>query len=169
MDKDIRNKIVKGAILTLVYAGLVLAALALFSACSPKIVEKIETKVEYRDRVVHDTTTFEIPVEVEKIVTRDTVSHLENSYARSDASVSGGLLSHSLESIPQIIKVPYEVTVTDTVYVKKEAQIIEKEVKVEKPLSWWQRFRIGAFPWLFFGFLALLAYTFRKQILKLIL
>lgn len=168
MDNDIRKKIVRGAKLTLVYAGILVAINLLFS-CSPKIVEKIETKVEYRDRVVHDTTTFEIPVEVEKIVTRDTVSHLENTYARSDASVSGGLLSHSLESIPQIVKVPYEVTVTDTVYVKKEAQIIEKEVKVEKPLSWWQRFRIGAFPWLFFGLLALLAYTFRKQILKLII
>ena len=95
MDKDIRKKIVRGALLTLVYAGILVAINLLFS-CSPKIVEKIETKVEYRDRVVHDTTTFEIPVEVEKIVTRDTVSHLENTYARSDASVSGGYLQHSL-------------------------------------------------------------------------
>ena len=168
MDKDIRKKIVRGAVLTLVYAGILVAINLLFS-CSPKIVEKIETKVEYRDRVVHDTTTFEIPVEVEKIVTRDTVSHLENTYARSDASVSGGYLQHSLESIPQIIKVPYEVVVTDTLFIEKQAVETIKEVKVEKPLSWWQRFKIGAFPWLFFGFLALLAYTFRKQILKLIL
>ena len=146
-----------------------IAAIVLLYSCSPKIIEKVETKVEIRERVVHDTTTFEIPVEVEKIVTKDTVSHLENSYARSDASVSGGLLSHSLESIPQIIKVPYEVTVTDTVYVEKEAQIIEKEVTVEKPLSLWKRIELASFWWLLLLSAGSLAYIFRKDILKLVL
>lgn len=146
-----------------------IAAIVLLYSCSPKIIEKVETKVEIRERVVHDTTTFEIPVEVEKIVTKDTVSHLENSYARSDASVSGGLLSHSLESIPQIIKVPYEVTVTDTVYVEKGAQIIEKEVKVEKPLSLWKKIELASFWWLLLLSAGSLAYIFRKDILKLVL
>ena len=48
--------------------------------------------------------SFTVEKEVEKIVTRDTVSHLENSWAKSDAVVSDGFLSHSLESIPQIVK-----------------------------------------------------------------
>ena len=159
-----KKEIKRGIAVTLGFLLILLAVDLLFSCCSPKIVERVETKVEVHERVVHDTTTFEIPVEVEKIVTRDTVSHLENTYARSDASVSGGLLSHSLESIPQIIKVPYEVTVTDTVYVKKEAQIIEKEVKVEKPLSWWQKFRI----WAFFPLLLAVLYLGRKYIWKFI-
>ena len=30
-------------------------------ACSPKVVEHVTTKIEYRDRVVHDTATVEIP------------------------------------------------------------------------------------------------------------
>lgn len=134
----------------------------LIAACSPKIVYKTETVIEYRDRVIHDTTTFEIPVEVEKIVTKDTISHLENQFAKSDAKVSDGLLCHSLESIPQVIKVPYEVHVTDTLY--KESQVIEKEVDVEKPLSWWQKFRMTAFWWLLGAVIAALLWIFRKVI-----
>ena len=136
------------------------------TSCSPKIVYKTETKIEYRDRVVHDTTTVEIPKEIEKIVTKDTVSHLENKYAKSDAMVSDGLLYHSLESIPQIIKVPVEVHVTDTLY--KESQVIEKEVNVEKPLSGCQKVKIESFWWLVAGLFMSLLWIFRKPILALI-
>lgn len=115
----------------------------LIVGCSPRIVEKTvtETKVEYRDRVVHDTTTFTVEKEVEKIVTRDTSSHLENRWAKSDASVSDGLLTHSLESKPQVVEVPYEVTVTDTLYITKESQTITKEVP--RKLNRWQRFSMA--------------------------
>lgn len=140
----------------------ILLPVLLLASCSPRIIEHTKTEIVYRDREVHDTATVEIPVIIEKNITRDTASHLENTYARSDASVSGGYLSHSLESKPQIIKVPVTVHVTDTLY--KEAQIVEKEVKVEKPLSWWQKFRIGAFWWLCGAVLLLLAWTFRKFI-----
>lgn len=144
-------------------AGIaLLLVLLLPAACSPRIVERVVTTIEYRDRIVHDTTTVEIPYEVEKIVTRDTVSHLENSYAKSDAVVSEGFLHHSLESKPQIIEVPVEVHVTDTLW--KEAQIIETEVKVAQPLTWWQKFRIGAFWWLLGAVVLLLLWTFRKLI-----
>lgn len=153
------NKAVTNITISLVVVGLLIAA------CSPKIVYKTETVIEYRDREIHDTTTFEIPVEVEKIVTKDTISHLENQFAKSDARVSDGLLYHSLESIPQVIKVPYEVHVTDTLY--RESQVIEKEVEVEKPLSWWQKFRMDAFWWLLLGVVLMLVWTFRKSILKL--
>ena len=132
------------------------------TSCSPKVIVQKEVVTEYRDRIVHDTTTVEIPYEVERIVTRDTASHLENTYAKSDAVVSGGFLSHSLESRPQVIKVPVEVHVTDTLY--KEAQIIEKEVEVEKPLSWWQSLRIGAFWYLLGAVALLLLWAFRKYL-----
>ena len=113
------------------------------AACSPKIVERVVTEIEYRDRVVRDTATFEVPVEVEKVVTCDTMSHLENTYAKSDAVVSNGFLHHSLESKPTIIKIPVEVHVTDTVW--KQSEVIEKEIKVEKELTWWQKTRLDAF------------------------
>lgn len=150
------------------YIGAILVILLLMCAtsCSPKIVYQKETVIEYRDRVVHDTTTFEIPVEIEKIVTKDTVSHLETKYAKSDASVSNGFLSHSLESKPQYIKIPVEVHVTDTLY--KEAEIKEITKEVEKPLTCCQKMKINAFWWLLLGCFALLVWTFRKPLLKLI-
>ena len=144
----------------------ILGGLMMLAGCSPKVIVQKEVVTEYRDRIVHDTTTVEIPLEVEKVVTRDTASHLENTYAKSDAVVSGGLLSHSLESNPQIIRIPVEVHVTDTLY--KEAEIRTETVEVEKPLSWWQKFRIGAFWWLLGGLIASLLWIFRKPILKLI-
>lgn len=128
--------------------------------CPP---QKDSVRIEYRDRIIHDTTTFEVTKEVEKIVTRDTMSHLENSWAKSDALVSEGFLHHSLESIPQIIKVPYEVVVTDTLIVEKTT---EPEY-IEKPLTWWQKFRQGAFWWLVGGIALLLVWTFRKLIFKI--
>ena len=140
--------------------------LVLWSACSPKVIEHTTTKIEYRDRVIHDTATVEVPYEVEKIVTRDTSSHLENNFAKSDAKVEGGFLHHSLETKPQKIPVPVTIHVTDTLW--KESEVITeiKEVKVEKPLSWWKKLKLDTFPIFFFGFLLLLVWTFRKYIFK---
>lgn len=142
--------------------------LVLWPACSPKVIEHTTTKIEYRDRVVHDTATVEIPYEVEKIVTRDTMSHLENNFAKSDAKVEGGFLYHSLETKPQKIPVPVTIHVTDTLY--KESEVITeiKEVKIEKPLSWWKRIQLDVFPWLFGAFVLLLLWVFRKPLIKLI-
>lgn len=116
------------------------------AGCSPKVFPAVSdsVRVEYRDRIVnvHDTVTFEVPQIVEKIITRDTVSHLENEWAKSDALVSGGMLSHSLETRPHVVRVPYEtfVEVHDTTVVEKQAEtvVIEKP----KPLTKWQSFQM---------------------------
>ena len=134
----------------------------------PQVVyrDSVITKVEYVDRIIHDTAKVEIPVEVEKIVTKDTVSHLENTYAKSDAVVSEGLLYHSLESKPKVIKVPFEVVVHDTLKVTesvKEEQII-KEVPAK--LTWWQRFRMNGFWWLFGIVFICVLWIFRKPLLS---
>lgn len=152
-----RKEPIKGVV-----GGLAFLLVLCLASCSPRVITKTETVIEYRDRIVTDTAVVEIPVEVEKIVTRDTTSHLENTYAKSDAMVSEGFLHHSLESIPQYIKVPVEVHVTDTLY--KEAEIRTETVEVEKPLSWWQKFRIDAFWWLLGAAVLLLLWTFRKLI-----
>ena len=160
------NSWMGGATIAVIIVALLIAGVAcLLTSCSPKITEKVVTKIEYRERVVHDTTTFEVPVEVEKIVTKDTASHLENKFAKSDASVSGGFLSHSLESKPQIIKIPVEVHVTDTLI--KEAEIKEVIKEVDKPLSWWKSTKIEAFWWLLGALVLCLLWIFRKPILKL--
>lgn len=146
----------------------------LMSSCSPKIIYR--TNTEYRDslvtvvheRIVHDTVGIEIPVEVEKIVTRDTVSRLDNSFARSEAIVSGGFLHHSLESKPQVIYVPVEVPVTDTTTTHTSSAIEQKtETKVEyveKKLSWIQKTSIYGF-WCMVLFAALyFGWKYRRQI-----
>lgn len=152
-----RKELIKGVV-----GGLAFLLVLCLASCSPRVITETETIIEYRDRIVTDTAVVEIQVEVEKIVTRDTTSHLENTYARSDAMVSEGFLHHSLESIPQYIRVPVEVHVTDTLY--KEAEIRTETVEVEKPLSWWQKFRIDAFWWLLGAVVLLLLWTFRKLI-----
>ena len=46
--------------------------------------------------------------------------------------------------------------------------VVEHEiVEVEKPLSWWQRFKIGGFWYLCGAVLLLLLWTFRKLIFKI--
>ena len=145
---------------------LILFALTACSVCKcPPVERRDSVRVEYRERVVHDTATVEVTKEVEKIVTRDTVSHLENSWASSDAMVSRGLLHHSLESKPRYIRIPVEVMVHDTLIIERSAKVVE--VEVEKELTWWQKTRIGAFWWLLWAVVLLLVWTFRKRIFKI--
>lgn len=145
--------------------------LLLLSACCPKhyptIVYRDSVRVEIRERIVHDTVKFEVPVIKEINVTKDTSSHLENDWAKSDAELKDGFLWHSLETKGQTVYVPVTTIVHDTVTVEKEAQetIIEKEV--EKPLTWWQRLRLKAF-WPLLGvLLALVLWIYRKPLLGL--
>ena len=151
-DKWCGTCIVAYTLFFLVIIGGILLAV---SGCSPKVITQVRTeyrdsvRVEVHERLVRDTVSVEIPVEVEKVVTRDTVSHLENTYAKSDAMVSGGFLHHTLSSKPQVIYVPVEVPVTDTTTVHNSASVSEKEettIKyVEKELTWWQKTQMYGF------------------------
>lgn len=99
------------------------------------------TRVTVREvtRYVKDTVYLELPVIAERIVTRDTSSRLENDYAVSEASVSGGYLSHSLATKPARTPVETESreVVRDSIVFRD--RLIEVPVEVEKPLSRWQR------------------------------
>lgn len=95
-----------------------------------------------------DTVYLEVPKIVEKIVTADTVSVLENEYAKSEASVSEGLLAHSLETTPvkQPVEVQTQVVYRDSVIVKDN--VIVQTVEVEKPLTGWQSFKMAMGGWM---------------------
>lgn len=137
------------------------------SVAKPTVVYRDSVRVEYRDRIVTDTAYFEVPVEVEKIVTRDTASHISGLFSETDAVVSGGYLYHSLISKPQKVPVPVTVHVTDTVYVEKSSETTVQEpeiVEVEKPLTFCQRFKIGAFWWL----VLIAVVGWRRELLALI-
>lgn len=124
--------------------------------CPAKITSEYmadSVRVEVRERVVHEIDTIEvaIPYEREVTSTRDTTSHLETTYAISDAMISGGVLSHSLVTRPQLRKVEIKKPIVrrDSVIFRNSYRDVKVEVKRE--LTWLQRFQINGF----WGMLAL--------------
>ena len=134
----------KNTSLILLSAVCVACATSRQAAPSEKIL--VETRIETVYKT--DTVYLEVPKIVEKIVTADTVSVLENEYAKSEASVSEGLLAHSLETKP--VKQPVEVQ-TQVVYrasVIVKDTVIVQTVEVEKPLTGWQSFKMAIGGWM---------------------
>ena len=104
------------------------------------------TKVEVHTETIiqHDTAYVELPLIVEKVATLDTTSTLENTYAKSEAVVTGGILRHSLETKPVSIPVKVE---TKTVYRDSlvfRDRVQMQTVEVEKKLNWWQNLKLKA-------------------------
>ena len=134
-------------------------------ACSvSRQVTSGETKVEVRTETKYekDTVYFEIPVYVEKVQTLDTVSVLENKYSKSEASVSGGVLTHNLATKPykQPVEVEKQIVYRDSlVYVDK---IITNTVEVEKQLTFWQKFLMSFGSLGFFALFLAIAYAIYK-------
>lgn len=126
-------------------------------------------RVEYRERVilVRDTVTVEIPHQTAERHTTDSVSHLENDYAQSDARINpDGSLTHTLETKPQKVAVPFERQDTERETVR-EASHTERETDtvteyVEKPLTWYQQTQIYGF----WACIILLAVTYRRKIFE---
>ena len=134
----------KNTSLILLSAVCVACATSRQAAPSEKIL--VETRIETVYKT--DTVYLEVPKIVEKIVTADTVSVLENEYAKSEASISEGLLAHSLETKPvkQSVEVQTQVVYRDSVIVKDN--VIVQTVEVEKPLSGWQSFKMAMGGWM---------------------
>ena len=134
----------KNTSLILLSAVCVACATSRQAAPSEKIL--VETRIETVYKT--DTVYLEVPKIVEKIVTADTVSVLENEYAKSEASVSEGLLAHSLETKPvkQPVEVQTQVVYRDSVIVKDN--VIVQTVEVEKPLTGWQSFKMAMGGWM---------------------
>ena len=102
------------------------------------------TRVEVRTitQTVHDTAYIELPVFVERNVTKDTTSTLENPYAKSEASITDGLLSHSLQTKPtrQPVKIEKEIVYRDSIVFRDRTETVT--VEVEKELTKWQSFKM---------------------------
>ena len=102
------------------------------------------TKVEVRTetRLVHDTAYIEIPVIQEKVSTLDTASRLENKYAKSEAIVSGGVLTHSLATKP--VREPVSVEIKEIIRdsIVYQDKIRTETVEVEKELTPWQALKM---------------------------
>ena len=127
--------------------ALPLLLLLAASACStvrhtPSATDSTRVEVRTEIRTAHDTAYVELPVIVERVATLDTASVLENAYARSEASVSAGILRHSLETKPVSVPVRVETreVVRDSVVYRDRVQI--RTVEVERKLTLWQSLKI---------------------------
>ena len=124
---------------------LIMAALFLLSSCSPRVfpVQRdtvTQVRTEIVERLVRDTVEVTLPQDSVYVQTRDTTSVLRIRAAVSEASVSGGILAHSLYSNPEYkpeIEVVYKdrIEYRDTTIVSSNTEVIE----VEKELSGWQK------------------------------
>lgn len=130
-------------------------------ASARQVTPSENTRVEVRTETVFqkDTVYLELPLLVEKVQTLDTMSVLENRYAKSEAIVADGVLIHSLATKPvkEPIEVETKVVYRDSlVYVDK---IVKETVEVAKPLSGPNRFFLAFGKW---TFIILLGFGFWK-------
>lgn len=133
-----------GALLLALLLSVILLTLA--SGCSPRIVEHI--------RYQHDTTY---------VVRRDSVRFYDRDsiYIRE----KGDTVYKYVEKWRWRDRVRVDTfyrTRVDSVAVERT-----KIVEVEKPLSGWKKWQIGAFWWLVGAVVLLLLWTFRKFIFKI--
>ena len=117
------------------------------SACStvrqlPTVTDSTKVEVRVVEKIVRDTAWIELPVIIEKRATLDTASTLENKYAKSEVSVSGGVLTHSLSTKPvkEPVIVQHEIVYRDSLVYRD--RVVREDVYIEKELTWWQRFRL---------------------------
>lgn len=119
------------------------------SACStvrqlPAVTDSTKVEVRVMEKIVRDTAWIELPAIVEKVQTLDTVSVLENKYAKSEASIRSGILAHSLEVKPVKEPVSVEVReiVRDSIIFRDRVQ--RQTIEVERKLTWWQSLKMKA-------------------------
>ena len=149
-----------------------LLAIALcLSACGTvrPVLESDSTRVEVKTVVetIHDTAYVQLPVIVERVATLDTASVLENKYAKSAAFVSGGVLTHSLETKPAKAPVSVEKQIVYRDSLIYRDRVVTETVEVEKKLSAWQSFKMKAGGFSIAILLIVILYTIFTNFLKL--
>lgn len=129
------------------------------------------TIIEYRERtvIVPDTVYLDIPRQTAERETRDSISHLENDYALSDARINAdGTLFHNLRTKPQKMPVVVETKIERRDSVIYKNREIEIPIPIERELGWWEKTSIRFFPYSLFALFLVCLYLFRKPILTLI-
>lgn len=119
--------------------------LLILSGCSPKIYERV---------VYQKDTTY--------------VSKIDSIYKYERDSVFVREKGDTVYKYVERVRYRDRYKVDTLVKVMVDSVAVEriKEVKVEKPLSWWQRAKIGAFWWLVAILLIGVVWIFRKPILR---
>lgn len=156
--------------------GLIWAAAFLAVSCGTQrkaldMETRDSTRVVVRTERVEtiDTVYVELPRQVERIVTQDTTSRLENDYAVSEARVEAGMLHHTLETKASKIPVPVKSAIEkkDSVTTNSKTEVEKEKIYIEKELTAWQRFRLDGF-WILAAIVAAIGFwKFRRPILGL--
>ena len=132
------NKNTKGL---LARGAVLVLLLAVCASCSPKIVERIV--------VQHDTTT---------------VHHRDTTFRRDSVYIREWMKGDTVFIEKYKDRYIFRDRWRDSVSVREVHDTTAVEVKVEKPLSWAQKAKIGAFPWLVLAVIGAALWTFRKYI-----
>ena len=123
--------------IALVLTGCATAQKAEITQSDSTRVEIIKT-VEYRDTIIY----VSIPAESEKaILPPDDLSHLETTFAESDAYVRGGVLTHTLRNKHEAIQ-PIEIKIPQIQVQKKKAEVLYRDRTeiVERNFTTWESF-----------------------------
>ena len=126
------------------YFPFILLFLSVACGTIRQVTPREQTTVEVRTNTVYvpDTVYIELPRIVEKVQTLDTTSILENKYAKSAASVSDGILAHSLEVKPvrEPAIVQKEIVYRDSVVLQQVD--VDHYIEVPAEMTPWQSFKI---------------------------
>lgn len=124
------------------YNHIVTAIVCIFLAgCSPKIIEKVRT--EYITETVH---------------------HRDTTYSRDSIYIREWMKGDTVYLDRYRDRYIYRDRWKDSVKVVEVHDTTSVQVKVDKPLSWSQKAKIGAFWYILAGLVLSLAYIFRKPI-----
>ena len=124
--------------------AVVLILLPILSAgCSPKIVERV---VYQRDTTV--------------------VHHRDTTFRRDSVYIREWMKGDTVYIEKYKDRFVYRDRWRDSIRVVRDSVAVEtiKEVKVEKPLSWSQKAKIGAFPWILLALIGAVLWIFRKYL-----
>lgn len=122
-------------------AVLVLLPVLLCAGCSPKIVERV-------------------------VVQRDTlqVHHRDTTYRRDSVYIREWMKGDTVYVDRFRDRYVFRDRWRDSVSVREVHDTTAVQVRVEKPLSWAQKAKIGAFPWLLLALIGSLLWIFRKYL-----
>jgi len=150
--------------------ALSLALMLSFSACKTKHViewrDSVRTEIKTEIVKVPDTVLVEIPADFQSIQTYDSTSFLENKWCKTTATITSGMLTHTLETKEQAMPVPTEkeIVYKDSIVYRDRVVTKTKTEYVEKELSWYQESVL----YLFWPVVCLLLFSYRKTIWKIV-
>lgn len=134
-------------------------------ASVPSVRDSVRIETQVRTEYVKDTVIIEVPTEEKAQTVRDTTSHLETSFAESDAAITpDGALHHTLRNKPQNKPVEAETKVIYRDSIIYRDRIETERVEVERDLTWWQQTRLRGF-WVL---LAVVVWLLRKPVVELV-